>query len=77
MLDHRKDEAVERTFKGVAKSFRDIFAQVRHGRVPALESVHVRMCVCVRACMRACVRACMHARARAPMCGSALAGTLS
>lgn len=28
MLDHRKDEAVERTFKGVAKNFRDIFAQV-------------------------------------------------
>ena len=28
-LDHRKDEAVERTFKGVAKNFRDIFAQVK------------------------------------------------
>lgn len=71
MLDHRKDEAVERTFKGVAKSFRDIFAQVRHSRVAALESVHVRTSVCAR------VRACMHARVPAPMCGSALAGTLS
>lgn len=27
-LDMRKDEAIERTFKGVAKQFRDIFAQV-------------------------------------------------
>lgn len=27
-LDLRKDEAIERTFKGVAKQFRDIFAQV-------------------------------------------------
>lgn len=27
-LDARKDEAIERTFKGVAKQFRDIFAQV-------------------------------------------------
>jgi len=24
----RKDEAIERTFKGVAKQFRDVFAQV-------------------------------------------------
>jgi structural maintenance of chromosome 3 (chondroitin sulfate proteoglycan 6) len=28
-LDLRKDEAIERTFKGVAKQFRDVFAQVR------------------------------------------------
>lgn len=27
-LDMRKDEALERTFKGVAKNFRDIFATV-------------------------------------------------
>eukprot|EP00887_Chlorella_sp_A99_P005387 scaffold1.g5387.t1 len=30
-LDLRKDEAIERTFRGVAKNFRDIFAQARHG----------------------------------------------
>lgn len=30
-LDMRKDEAIERTFKGVAKQFRDIFAQVGAG----------------------------------------------
>jgi chromosome segregation ATPase len=28
----RKDEAIERTFKGVAKQFRDVFAQVSGGR---------------------------------------------
>jgi chromosome segregation ATPase len=27
-LDMRKDEAIERTFKGVAKQFREIFAEV-------------------------------------------------
>ena len=31
-LDMRKDEAIERTFKGVAKQFRDVFAQVSGGR---------------------------------------------
>jgi structural maintenance of chromosome 3 (chondroitin sulfate proteoglycan 6) len=40
-LDLRKDEAIERTFKGVAKNFREIFAAVscaaaaREGRVPS------------------------------------------
>ena len=32
-LDLRKDEAIERTFKGVAKQFRDVFAQVGGCRV--------------------------------------------
>lgn len=30
-LDMRKDEAIERTFKGVAKQFREIFAELVHG----------------------------------------------
>ena len=30
-LDMRKDEAIERTFKGVAKHFRDVFAELVPG----------------------------------------------
>lgn len=32
MLDQRKDESIERTFKGVAKHFREVFSElVQHG----------------------------------------------
>ena len=31
MLDLRKDEAIERTFKGVSKNFREIFAELSPG----------------------------------------------
>eukprot|EP00898_Chlorokybus_atmophyticus_P004172 jgi/Chlat1/4756/Chrsp308S04740 len=35
-LDRRKDEAIERTFKGVAKHFREIFAELVQGGTAAL-----------------------------------------
>ena len=63
-LDMRKDEAIERTFKGVAKQFRDIFAQVGAGgraggvglsRRAELVDWAAR---CVRACACACVGEC-------------------
>lgn len=31
VLDMRKDEAIERTFKGVAKNFREVFAELVPG----------------------------------------------
>ena len=48
MLDHRKDEAVERTFKGVAKNFRDIFAQVGLGGCALHAACAVRSACCAR-----------------------------
>ncbi|KAL2642026.1 hypothetical protein R1flu_009613 [Riccia fluitans] len=31
VLDQRKDESIERTFKGVAKNFREVFSELVHG----------------------------------------------
>jgi structural maintenance of chromosome 3 (chondroitin sulfate proteoglycan 6) len=31
VLDHRKDESIERTFKGVAKNFREVFSELVQG----------------------------------------------
>lgn len=31
VLDQRKDESIERTFKGVAKNFREVFSELVQG----------------------------------------------
>lgn len=31
MLDQRKDESIERTFKGVARHFREVFSELVQG----------------------------------------------
>ena len=31
VLDQRKDEAIERTFKGVARNFREVFSELVQG----------------------------------------------
>ena len=36
VLDHRKDEAIERTFKGVAKNFKEVFSELVPGGVGQL-----------------------------------------
>lgn len=44
-LDMRKDESIERTFKGVAKNFREAFAELvpnGHGALVMLKKRRVR-----------------------------------
>lgn len=38
-LDQRKDEAIERTFRGVAKHFRDVFAELVPGGSASLRII--------------------------------------
>lgn len=42
-LDMRKDEAIERTFKGVAKNFREVFADLVPGE-SCLRLSRLRFC---------------------------------
>lgn len=44
VLDQRKDESIERTFKGVAKNFRDVFSELVQGGHGMLVMMKKKVC---------------------------------
>lgn len=44
MLDQRKDESIERTFKGVARHFREVFSELVQGGHGHLVMMKKKVC---------------------------------
>lgn len=54
VLDQRKDESIERTFKGVARHFREVFAELVQGGHAYLVMMKKKVCfllTCIRGIM--------------------------